>query len=1029
MNYLELLNADVSLKTLGSSIHCNKMARVMPFECFGKNLGEINFLLMNFHKKFDVLLGIDFIIKVGGVIDINRRKFIFGNNYLPIFLNDQEQDDHVSYFSQIPDDLETNDRMEFTSNLDDLNAEEKCKVKEILYQYRDIFLTKGSQLTFTNAIKHRIVVTDDRPVYCNSYRYPIYFREEINKQINELLQQGIIRHSRSPYNSPLWIVPKKTDSKGNKQYRMVVDYRKLNMITKDDKFPIPIMDCILDKLGNCNYFTTIDLAKGFHQVEVDPRDVEKTAFSTEQGHFEWLRMPFGLKGAPATFQRLMNSILADYIGFICFVYLDDIFIYSSSLEEHVSSIKKIFNRLREHNLKIQPDKCQFMRRETVFLGHIVTEQGVLPNPDKIKPIVDFKIPKTRKEISRFLGMVGFYRKFIKDFAKIAKPLTSCLKEGAKINSNDTDFLNSVNTLKKLISTHPILKYPEFNVPFVVTCDASQYAIGAVLSQKGQPVSFASRTLCDSEIKYSVIEKELLAIAWGVKEFRHYIYGKKFTVETDHKPLVAFRSMQDTSEVIERLKGKLGAYDFEIKYIKGRSNYVADALSRDPTSFVIEDQQEQEIDTMATIHSANEDNLNMIEISFKPLNVFKVQLILLVGPASESVRNTGGRRIITLSYPEYTEEVCSEIISNKIPNCSKVALLMEMLEEFVLFQNTYNRLKPPFKIIRCTSRLTEIESEDEAIEIINKEHIRLNHRGINNVIQELERRFYIEHLRNRVQQVINNCHVCSVSKYERTPVKIPYKITETPEKPRDIFHIDIWYPKKGTFYLSAIDKFSKFATLTQITSRNWITIKDALAMIFITMGHPRLIVCDHEKAMETESIKNFLDSHNISLHLGTPDNKSSNADVERLHNTINEHMRLIKNKPAHEKLFEDPVVESIYTYNNTIHSATGHRPIELHNSTDVNLFKGISEKVKEYKTRKIAKLNQLRNNENVDFQLIKNHKVVKLDNWYRRVNPTNITSTHARVNNKNHYKARFKKRRKFKISVGSDPEEGGVTPRA
>ena len=173
----------------------------MPFECFGKNLGEINFLLMNFHKKFDVLLGIDFIIKVGGVIDINRRKFIFGNNYLPIFLNDQEQDDHVSYFSQIPDDLETNDRMEFTSNLDDLNAEEKCKVKEILYQYRDIFLTKGSQLTFTNAIKHRIVVTDDRPVYCNSYRYPIYFREEINKQINELLQQGIIRHSRSPYNS------------------------------------------------------------------------------------------------------------------------------------------------------------------------------------------------------------------------------------------------------------------------------------------------------------------------------------------------------------------------------------------------------------------------------------------------------------------------------------------------------------------------------------------------------------------------------------------------------------------------------------------------------------------------------------------------------------------------------------------------------------------------------------------------------------------------------------------------------------
>lgn len=210
------------------------------------------------------------------------------------------------------------------------------------------------------------------------------------------------------------------------------------------------MDQILDKLGRSMYFTTLDLAKGFYQVEVHQDDIAKTAFSCEFGHYEYTRLPMGMKNAPATFQRLMNDALKDYIGRICFCYMDDIIIFSSSLEEHIISLKKIFRRFKELNLMIQLDKCEFLKRETKFLGHIISEQGVKPSPAKVDAIRKFPIPSTAKEIKSFLGLVGFYRKFIKDFAKIAKPMTLCLKRDIKINLNDAEYVNSFEKLKNYL---------------------------------------------------------------------------------------------------------------------------------------------------------------------------------------------------------------------------------------------------------------------------------------------------------------------------------------------------------------------------------------------------------------------------------------------------------------------------------------------------------------------------------------------------------------------------------------------------
>jgi len=293
-----------------------------------------------------------------------------------------------------------------------LNSEERKSIMNLIISYGDLQFVEGDNLTFTHTIKHIIKTKHESPVYVKPYRYPYIYRDEVEKQKKELISQGIVRKSSSPYCNPIWIVPKKDNASETTKFRLVIDYRHLKNITISDKFPIPNIDEISDKLRKCQYFSTLDLAKGFHQIEMDPESIEKTAFSTQNGHYEYTRMPFGLKNAPATCQRCMNEILKDLIGVHCLVYLDDIVIFSTSLQEHNLSIFKVFDKLREAYLKLHLEKCEFLKRKTNFLGHIITPNCIKPNPSKIKAILDFFIPKT----------CGFYKKFIKTLLKLLKLL-------------------------------------------------------------------------------------------------------------------------------------------------------------------------------------------------------------------------------------------------------------------------------------------------------------------------------------------------------------------------------------------------------------------------------------------------------------------------------------------------------------------------------------------------------------------------------------------------------------------------------
>lgn len=469
-------------------------------------------------------------------------------------------------------------------DLSGLNEIEKASIVKIIFDNPFQFHLPDDKLTSTTVLKHKINTTDEIPINTKQYRFPQIHKQELRDQVNKLLKDNIIQNSDSPYNSPVWLVPKRAGPSGTPRWRMVIDYRGLNEKTISDAYPLPNITDILDQLGGAKYFTILDLASGFHQIEMDPASKHKTGFSTPYGHYEFNRMPFGLKNAPATFQRLMDRVLSGLQGIELFVYMDDIVIYASSLEEHSLKLKSLLSRLQSAGLALSPEKCHFLRREIGYLGHIITHEGVKPDPQKIRAVKEFPLPNTRKKIKSFLGLIGYYRRFIKDFAKIAKPLTHLLKLDTPFSWTDKQ-QRAFETLRDTICSEPLLQYPDFSRPFIVTTDASNYALGAVLSQgtigSDLPIAYGSRTLSPAEENYSTTEKELLAALFAIKHFRPYLFGRKFSLVTDHKPLVWLQNLKDPDSKLIRWRIKLNDFDYDVIYKPGKINSNADALSRNP----------------------------------------------------------------------------------------------------------------------------------------------------------------------------------------------------------------------------------------------------------------------------------------------------------------------------------------------------------------------------------------------------------------------------------------------------------------
>ena len=466
-------------------------------------------------------------------------------------------------------------------NLDHLSNIERESAVRLISVNEDRFHLKHEPLPYAYGVKHKIDTIHDKPINIKQYRCPIHLREEIDNQIQELLKNDIIEESFSGYNFPVIAVPKKKKKDGKEAWRIVFDYRRLNDVTKDDVFPMPDINQILTEVKSVKYYTTLDLSASYHQILLNEEDRHKTSFSSHDSKYHFKRMPFGLKSAPSTLQRFINKVLKGVKN--CFVFMDDILIFSQTLEEHEMIFNEVMRRLRKANLCVQSEKCEILKDKVCYLGHIISEQGIHPNPEKVSAVKNFPKPRNVKNIRQFIGIANYYRKYIQNFAKIAKPLFKLLEKDAKFNWNE-DAEKAFIELKDRLCSAPVLRHPNFNEQFIITVDSSGYALGAVLSQKidnnEHPIAYASRVLTSIESGYSTYEKEALGILFGIESFKQYVYNRKFLVLTDHKPLTFSNKLENNRRVL-KWRHKLSDMNYEVKFKEGVKNTVADGLSRCP----------------------------------------------------------------------------------------------------------------------------------------------------------------------------------------------------------------------------------------------------------------------------------------------------------------------------------------------------------------------------------------------------------------------------------------------------------------
>ena len=816
-----------------------------------------------------------------------------------------------------------------------LSEDEKIRLKELLQKHSDIFSKSEDDVGHCDRIKHRIDLCtgQETPFKQRHRRIPPMMIEEIRQHLEQLLSAGIIRKSKSPWASNIVLVRKKNGS-----LRMCVDYRSLNKKTVRDAYALPRIEEIFDVLKGSKYFSTIDMKSGYHQVEITEEHKERTAFTVGPlGFFEYNRMPFGLSNSPATYQRLMEECLGDYNMTICVIYLDDLIVFADTFEEHLERLDMILARLKQCNLKLSPEKCIFIQEKVNFLGHVVSSQGIETDPAKIEKIKNWPTPCNSDELRSFLAFAGYYRRFIRDFSKITRPLTDLLpptpkKKGQKLKE---EFVwtekeeNIFTNLKTILSTPPILAYPDFNLPFELHIDASAKGLGAVLYQEQQNqkkvIAYASRSLSKAEKNYSAFKLEFLALKWAITEkFSDYLTLAHFTVLTDNNPLTYVLTSAKLDATGHRWASALGEYSFDIFYRPGLKNADADIMSRYPFDKTQEKMEAIDRDTIKAICHA------LFPIPYiETLPCYNIDIVEATDIPGQSLALKEVREIRRMQrQDQLIEKWRKAVIDKQIPNNVWSSDDLTMKKQFKNFQMKRGLL---FRtIIEDNTEIQQLVVPEQCRkEILQGLHDNVGHPGKERTLKLLRQRFYWPKMSSSVDDWVTDCNRClrrKSSTNERAPL-----VNVNTTYPLELVCFDYLTiePSKGGIsnILIITDHFTKYAVAIPTKNQTAKTTAEAFYNNFIlNYGIPTRLHSDQGANFESEIIKELCTIMNMKKSHTTPYHPQGNAGPERFNRTLLDMLGTLENDQKSD--WKKYVSSLVFYYNSTPHETTKLSPYEL-----------------------------------------------------------------------------------------------------
>lgn len=750
-------------------------------------------------------------------------------------------------------------------NTDIKNKEEIERLMSLLKKYEDYFREgiSGSRIA-TGELSIRLK-NPDKIVNRRPYRLTPVEREKVKTMIKELQDKNIIRESNSPFASPIIMVKKK-----NGEDRLCVDYRELNANTVRDHYPLPLISEQLDQLADAKYYTCLDMAAGFHQVPISATSIEKTAFVTPDGQYEYLTMPFGLTNAPSVYQRAINKALGDLRGKIALVYMDDVLIPSRTIDEGIKNLEQVLEALTKCGFSINIKKCSFLKVSVEYLGFIVTDGKVRPSTAKVEALARSPPPTNVKQLRQFNGLAGYFRRFICNFSTVMIPLYNLTKTGVKWDWTEKHEAIRAKIINYLTSA-PLLTIFQENYPIELHTDASAMGFGAVLIQVKNGIRhvigyFSMRTT-PAESKYHSYELETLAIVRAIKHFRHFLYGRKFTVMTDCNAVKASRYKQELLPRIHRWWAFLQNFEFEVEYRKGEKLKHADFFSRNPLKVVM--------------NLSTKDDWLIVE----------------------------QRRDTDLS------KIIKEVHTNN-----------QLHPDYVLKDNVLHyKTKINDKI-----KLTKVVPQSYQWSLINTYHEALKHMGWEKTLAKLKENFWFPKMSSTVRSFVEHCVICKTMKGSSGAIQSRLHTIEKIPEPFHTIHIDISGKLSGNasqkeYVFVAIDAYTKFVMLQCAKNKTQASALKHLQEIVFLFGAPRRIIVDGDGAFISH-YKDYCDQYGIELHQCAGYTSRANGQVERIMRIIKNGLTVINN--THKSHWTKSLGALQLAINSSFSKATGHTPIEL-----------------------------------------------------------------------------------------------------